>query len=294
MYTPDTTRTLTLHGTKVCVLDPGFGFLGRTVLRVLARLPRRAREAVFFGPSQTSFRLQKTLQRVLGGPHATKVKFIGGPLEGRSFECWTSEKYFVMGATYETKVLERLTRLVSPGSAVYDIGAHAGYWTLLLRHLCGPAGRVVAFEPSPNNFARLQRNVCTGQDDAITPVNLAVTDHDGTAILEENGSQSRVLKEMAIASAHSLIQTIRLDTYVYDRGGPPPNFVKIDIEGAAGACLEGMRGVLSRARPRFLLEIHDEQETKDVAAILAEYSYDTMPLERSARYPWHLQAIPRS
>lgn len=288
------TRVLELHGTKVTVEDPGFGVLGRCALRVVTRLPAWVREGIFFSSRPVSFRFQKALQRLLGGPQLTSMTFTGGTLKNCRFECWTSEKYFLMGATYETEALEQLRGVIEAGTVVYDIGAHAGYWALMLGRLCAPGGRVVAFEPSPSNFARLQRNVTAAQSEAITPVNVAVADRDGTALLEERGSLSRMLDKASASGTHSRISTVRLDTYVYGQGGPAPSFVKIDIEGAAGACLEGMRDVLARAKPRMLIEIHDDHEAKAVAAVLSDYEYQVESIEKTDRFPWHLQAIPRS
>lgn len=43
-------------------------------------------------------------------------------------------------------MLEPLERFVHPGMTSYDIGAHFGFWALTLSRLCGPAGKVFAFD----------------------------------------------------------------------------------------------------------------------------------------------------
>src|SRR6266508_2798532 len=43
-----------------------------------------------------------------------------------------------------------LRELVSPGMAALDVGAHCGYFTLMLAHLVGEKGEVVAIEPEPD------------------------------------------------------------------------------------------------------------------------------------------------
>ena len=52
-----------------------------------------------------------------------------------------------------------LEKLALGGKTVYDIGAHTGTYTLFFSRRVGEAGRVVAFEPQPENFARLTRNI---------------------------------------------------------------------------------------------------------------------------------------
>jgi FkbM family methyltransferase len=41
------------------------------------------------------------------------------------------------------------------GMTVLDIGAHHGFYTMLAARKVGPAGRVIAFEPSPSELRRL-------------------------------------------------------------------------------------------------------------------------------------------
>ena len=53
--------------------------------------------------------------------------------------------------SYEPSVTWALVRLIRPGWACVDVGAHLGYFTLLLAHLVGKVGKVFAFEAHPEN-----------------------------------------------------------------------------------------------------------------------------------------------
>lgn len=53
--------------------------------------------------------------------------------------------------TYECRKQTLISKIVVPGKTVFDLGAHAGSYTLLFSELVGPTGRVVAFEPVPRN-----------------------------------------------------------------------------------------------------------------------------------------------
>src|SRR5947207_9912622 len=49
-----------------------------------------------------------------------------------------------------------LRRTLSPGDVAVDVGANIGIYTQLLSRWIGPTGLVHSFEPSPENFRRLQ------------------------------------------------------------------------------------------------------------------------------------------
>ena len=60
---------------------------------------------------------------------------------------------------HDPAVTEVLARLIRAGDTVVDAGAHIGYMTILSALASGPSGHVVAWEPHPELFAVLERNV---------------------------------------------------------------------------------------------------------------------------------------
>jgi FkbM family methyltransferase len=60
-----------------------------------------------------------------------------------------------------------------------DVGAHVGYFTLLLAKQVGPSGEVVAFEPNPNIFEILKENVALNGYRNVILENKAVADQAG-------------------------------------------------------------------------------------------------------------------
>ena len=50
-------------------------------------------------------------------------------------------------------------QIVEEGDVVVDIGANAGFFTVLLGTLAGPGGRVISFEPGAANIQRLKNNI---------------------------------------------------------------------------------------------------------------------------------------
>ncbi|TEU13319.1 MAG: FkbM family methyltransferase [Anaerolineales bacterium] len=167
-----------------------------------------------------------------------------------------SQKAFVMG-TYEPTVCRALHKVVQPGWTVVDLGAHIGYMTLLLAKLVGPHGRVFAFEPMPDNFSVLCENVRLNRYRNVVAEPKAVTDACGSVTLyvpeERYSSQGSLLTKRG---KPCLVEGISLDSYWDKLGDFALHLIKIDIEGAEDAAIEGMVKLLRRWRPVMVVEVH--------------------------------------
>ncbi len=198
----------------------------------------------------------------------TEIEIAAGDLHGwRLALDLQSEKDYWLG-TYEPELQGAIRRLVLPAWTVYDVGANVGYITLLLARAVGEQGRVVAFEALPDNQARWRRNVAlNGLGARVQLVPAAVTDVSGmTRFLlgpsddmgKALGSAGRTLSyEQALT-----VPSVSLDDFVYAQGNPPPDLVKMDIEGGEVLALPGMQRLLREARPLVLLELHGPESAR--------------------------------
>jgi FkbM family methyltransferase len=158
------------------------------------------------------------------------------------------------GAPYEPFETEWLHNLIRPGDCVLDLGAHVGYYTLLLARLVGPYGRACAFEPDPANFALLQRNVAANGYRHVELFPQAAADRTGPARLYLSGDNAGDHRVWAPAEERPSvpIETVELDRLFGD-ARPPFDFVKLDVQGAEYAAARGMRGLLGRPGRRYLV-----------------------------------------
>lgn len=152
----------------------------------------------------------------------------------------------------ETRIAEKL---VTPGGCVVDIGANIGYYTLLCARRAGPAGQVYAFEPEPENFSLLQQNVRRNGYNNVQLENAAVSNTTGNLnlfISQENHGDHRVYASETDERRTVSIRAVRLDDYFAD---DPPliDLLKMDIQGAEGRALEGMKTLLQCRPPRAIL-----------------------------------------
>ncbi len=67
--------------------------------------------------------------------------------------------YLLEDRAWEPVETEALRQELRRGDVVVDVGANIGYYTILASRLVGEGGKVYAFEPEPDNFAMLQKNL---------------------------------------------------------------------------------------------------------------------------------------
>jgi FkbM family methyltransferase len=179
--------------------------------------------------------------------------------------------------------------LVRPGMCVYDIGANCGQSTLFLAKLVGTSGRVVAFEPVAKNFAILVSNIRLNPSLGVTPVCAAASERNGPvdflfdSNLPTQGRVSHVEPSQTRPKAETIsVRGIRLDEYISENW-PAPQFLKIDVEGGAGAVLRGARSLIAHHGPTIYLELHGPEEQEEVGELLSAFRYvasDQAPKKR--------------
>ena len=144
-----------------------------------------------------------------------------------------------------------------PGQTVYDVGANMGFVSLSLSKQVGPTGTVFAFEPVPQNLALLHANVEANHISNIRIFDYAASNQCGEAVIKmtNNLSTASLVWHTNDPSASKFnVKTITIDQLVHREEIRKPQFVKIDVEGAEGLVLEGMRETIASSKPTIFLE----------------------------------------
>ena len=144
-----------------------------------------------------------------------------------------------------------------PEDIVWDIGASIG---LLSVHAASVARAVVAFEPDPATFRRLQQNLQLNQlRDRVDCRMEALGDRGGDVELRTDGLAGNA-PSVANLGRHAGVTTAHMTTIdqLVDSTLPAPTVLKIDVEGAELLVLRGGSRLLSSTRaPRMIfLEVH--------------------------------------
>jgi len=187
---------------------------------------------------------------------------------------------------YELRKTAEIEARLGPGGVFVDIGSSEGDFALIAARIVGRAGRVLAFEPDPGNVGIIRDNVAMNGFTWVAVHPVALSDRDGEARLFRS----------AVSGWHSLIGGLehrdenvitvpvaRLDSFDLER----IDMIKIDVEGAEMAVLEGARDSIARHRPVILLDTHPSLGA-DVARLqeLADaLGYDVFDSDRHRSRP---------
>jgi len=175
-----------------------------------------------------------------------------------------------------------------PGGTLLDIGAHDGLITLPFARL--PGSRVIAFEPLPAAFARLEAAVRAAFGGAVPGHvglhNAAVGDRGGEVTLSMPVLDGVAQEQWAsTAKDYAGFGSVRVERFTVpalrldDLGLRDVTAAKIDVEGGEYEVLRGARETLLRCRPVLTLEIeerHREGSTWAVPAYLDALGYDVL------------------
>lgn len=205
-------------------------------------------------------------------PHALLMRRIRrGPLRDMVLEVDPRALDMVIGS-YEPAIQSLIEATLRPGDVAFDVGSNLGYFTLLMATKVNPDGRVVAFEPDPEMFAALERNLERNSDaaTAVTPLPVAAGAAQGKVRFARGW---RATRGRVVASGGDLDVDVTTVDETSERYGSP-RLLKIDVEGGELDVLRGARAVLSEARPLVLVEVHSIQLEAQCARFLESLDYE--------------------
>lgn len=158
---------------------------------------------------------------------------------------------------------------VPAGGAVIDIGANIGAFSMFALHRL-KAGRVVAFEPDPVNFAHLAANAALAPAGRLVAVQEAIADAAGEMTFHRGnaGGVSTSGSLLSTKGEKVTVRTTTLEAAMDANGMARCDFLKMDCEGAEYAILYSVPdGVLARIR-QMVIEVHDQRQSPRTRADL--------------------------
>jgi FkbM family methyltransferase len=174
-----------------------------------------------------------------------------------------------------------LPDLVARDLPAVDIGAARGYFTDRLLKL---TSKVIAFEPNPNFFHRIQKFF-----PSVDARQIALSDTSGTATLRVPKGRAEQPGWGTIHTANDLSDAGAIDVAAYtvqtssldQQNLPRIGFLKMDVEGHELNVLRGAEGTLRKYRPAMLIEVSSAARggaPKDVVTFLHSLNYAVLYL----------------
>lgn len=143
--------------------------------------------------------------------------------------------------------------VLNPEMNVFDLGAHIGTFSMAALVKLGPQARLLAVEGNPDTFALLSKNLEARGQSRVTLHNAFVAPPGAYCYTAREGNTGTgSLMAAAGEQADATIATLTLDDLA--AGAFVPDYLKIDVEGAEYAVLNGCK-MLQDQRPIIYIEV---------------------------------------
>ncbi len=185
---------------------------------------------------------------------------------------------------YAPQIVDTIKALLSPGAVAIDVGANIGCMMLPMAWQVGPTGRVIAFEPEPECFGRLKKNMLMNRLSQVSLYQLAISNDDSTHTLylkAENAANraGASLKQGEDFPRKVDIQTSRVDSIRELGELTRCDLIKIDTEGHELIVLKQMKDIISRFQPHIIFEYEETtwrlhgQSYQEAASMMEDLGY---------------------
>jgi FkbM family methyltransferase len=212
-------------------------------------------------PHSLSRQFDRVLFRAMRTFPFTRDKLVvvrDGPLKGYRMSVRVDNT--CLFGYYEQDAIQSLCQLIGPEDVVFDLGANAGYYSMIMARRT--ANQVHSFEPMPEYQKLLARHLSVNRVPNVIQHNVAVSNLSGhRQFTNVSGSLGNSYLEGSYEFQHTHgtidVECVSLDDMVFLRGISPPHVIKIDVEGAELDVLQGGERVLREHRPSLLLGTHE-------------------------------------
>ena len=211
-------------------------------------------------------------------PREAVVPILQGDLRGKRWVVSAYDHGCWLGS-YESDKQRLFSQTIKPNSIVFDIGANAGFYTLLASKLVGTTGKVFSFEPFPRNIRYLKKHLQLNRVTNVTVFEAAVADIAGTSFFKEGGTCGT---GHLSSNGGIEVSVVALDELIANGTLPLPDYIKMDIEGGEVLALQGARKMLASHHPTIFLATHGQYVHRESCNLLESLGYKLQPIDGKA------------
>ena len=151
---------------------------------------------------------------------------------------------------WEPETTKLIKKIIHEGDVGIDLGANIGYFTILMANLVGTSGKIFSFEPAPQNFEILQKNIKQNHLENVISEQSAIGDIDGKIKLylsNTNAGWHKVFPtqfvDYEVSDINIDVKICSLDKEFIDK---KIDFIKMDVEGYEWNAIQGGKKYLKK------------------------------------------------
>jgi FkbM family methyltransferase len=197
-----------------------------------------------------------------------------------------------------------VTRFLRPGDVFFDVGANAGYYTVMAAAVVGCQGKVYAFEPNPDIAAFLSLSLKkNGLHDRVVVETRALGKAQELAKLhfpadDHHASEASLTPSWSTSDGRAInVQVVTLDEYCARHDIRAIRLMKIDVEGGEREVLAGAARVLQRIRPDAILcefvPARRPEAQMEVLELFERNKYRAFSIRRDGSLSSHDRKLPQ-
>jgi len=223
-----------------------------------------------------NFIVRNTLRKLRINKRATSLWPTSGvvslKVENVEFKFYSECDDYLMSQLYyrhdfESYELKIFIELMKSSRTFFDIGSNTGLYTILASKINRDT-KIIAFEPHPGNFTRLQYNLRLNNISSVVVHNVAISSETGFASffipfddsISVASSFDKDFSERIFPKSHKSINVkkLTLDNFNSTEGLKVIDLIKLDVECHELEVLMGAKSLLKNMRPLILCEIFTE------------------------------------
>ncbi len=209
-------------------------------------------------------------------PNRAVIPILTGPLRGKKWIAGSHNNSVWLG-TYERN--QSLTFVQkSKGSKVFlDLGAHAGYYTLLYKSVNNES-TVYSFEPVESNYDFLKKHIKMNNLKNIIRFKKAAADTEGILKFARGNSVGGKLS----LKGDMEVSAVKLSRLIKEKIIQFPDLIKMDIEGAEYQVLKDLEPFLKSQKPVIFLSTHGDDIREACLNLMKSLDYKIIPLDEKS------------
>jgi FkbM family methyltransferase len=176
---------------------------------------------------------------------------------------------------WESKSREIFSILSMSSNTVFDIGSYTGVYALVAAK-SNKKLKVSAFEPNPDLFSALEKNLRLNRIRNVKSEQMALDDQPGDAYLYLNHdihTSIGSLIQSSTAGKKVLVRKTTLDIYCENYSINCIDLMKIDVEGYEANVLQGGLSVIKKSNPIILMESLTQENLEKQFELLGKLGY---------------------